>query len=316
MRVAQANTQLTGESIFRAVFGGPAKPEFQKAAVLADFCRADPVSVASLSGFWRPGALCRAESKLGSQWLQSKPYNARPCSSVCSRCLAEAEYSKAEWDIGFYTSCPMHNIALIDICPRCNATLSLSRKRICQCSCGFDFRLIENVNPSDASLEISKGLWRNLWAEDAALGEPFEAIGPATQLCSVVNLDTVIPLLWFFGITLPALISREPIRGQRMMCKRQADVALEMSVRFINRWPGDFLESLNQLWSARSVHGNAEAERVFRDMWQRIIQLTNISDNLNLRGTFLLEVRSILVKNRRTRSLRACRNQLELPFER
>ncbi|MEQ5840130.1 hypothetical protein N0A02_11910 [Paraburkholderia acidicola] len=130
-------------------------------------------------------------------------------------------------------------------------------------------------------------------------------------------MDTVaIPAqFWFLAVTLPALIANRPIRGQGMMSKRQAMLAVEELADILSNWPGAFVERLDYLFAARAPAGVTAVESVFRVLWLRIVRMTLPRDELNMRGAFQSFIRSRLIKSGRMHSLRACLNQLELPFE-
>ena len=73
---------------------------------------------------------------------------------LCPYCLSENSYIKKAWETSFYTVCAKHKSLLIDRCPSCDRKISIFRKSIVKCNCGFDFR--------DAKASIVQGLGLHL----------------------------------------------------------------------------------------------------------------------------------------------------------
>ncbi|KRE48395.1 TniQ family protein [Paenibacillus sp. Soil724D2] len=57
----------------------------------------------------------------------------------CIHCLREQYYHRLKWDINFITTCIDHNCFLIDQCPGCSGSITLSRLMQRYCACGHDF---------------------------------------------------------------------------------------------------------------------------------------------------------------------------------
>ena len=63
--------------------------------------------------------------------------------AVCPACLAEdAEpYGRATWDLRLIRSCSRHQIQLVERCDACGEAIRWSRRKLCVCRCGYDYRL-------------------------------------------------------------------------------------------------------------------------------------------------------------------------------
>lgn len=59
---------------------------------------------------------------------------------VCPLCLARFGRCEAFWELSLAVACPLHKIALVDICQGCGLRLHWRRSKIWQCSCGADLR--------------------------------------------------------------------------------------------------------------------------------------------------------------------------------
>lgn len=56
---------------------------------------------------------------------------------VCSACLEEGKPCSLAWEISLMTSCPIHKISLLDICPDCHKKIRWDRPHIDMCRCGW-----------------------------------------------------------------------------------------------------------------------------------------------------------------------------------
>ncbi len=75
---------------------------------------------------------------------------------VCPHCLTAKGFSKKYWSISLYTVCAEHNCLLLDRCPSCNRKISLMRKSVNRCICGFDFRNAQTLKGSSGCLSVAR----------------------------------------------------------------------------------------------------------------------------------------------------------------
>ncbi|WP_420800201.1 TniQ family protein [Paraburkholderia tagetis] len=315
IRVCQENPGLTTGRILRSVFGKWSKPASAKAGKLAEFCRADPMAVAELSGYWRQAMLSHEQYRCAGHWIEALSFIGCPCSAICPICLIEAPYSRAEWDISLYACCPVHGVSLLETCPSCSRSIGLNRQEICRCRCGYDFRRALMSNPSAPSLEIATGLDWALWGEDARTKELKHGMGRCARLMDSEGICALLPQLWFLGITLPALTANVPLRGSKRLRRQQVDSVAGEVVDVLNGWPDSFLERINQLYRNRYVSNPADADRVLRYVWRRTQDITAHGDPLNLRRVFVQAVGATQYRRRKQRCLRVCTAQMELDLE-
>ena len=59
---------------------------------------------------------------------------------ICTMCLMEKLSFCAAWDLSLWIACPVHQISLIERCPKCKKKFICFRKEIYRCFCGFDLR--------------------------------------------------------------------------------------------------------------------------------------------------------------------------------
>lgn len=75
---------------------------------------------------------------------------------ICPLCLTENEYIRKSWEISLTTVCTKHQCLLIDICPRCGRRISIFRKTVVKCICGFDLREAHTQEIRKTELGITK----------------------------------------------------------------------------------------------------------------------------------------------------------------
>lgn len=153
---------------------------------------------------------------------------------VCSVCLQESNsaYLKSVWDRAFACVCVLHDVYLLDACPRCKRPLSYLRRRLSRCNCGF---YLQDAQTEQADIGINQ-LFSSVGIS-ASHDATHVTFGPSTPL--EVN---AVPLIR----RLLRLASREEkstslIRGistQPFVSVRECRQVLP----WLERWPLNFIE--------------------------------------------------------------------------
>ena len=64
------------------------------------------------------------------------PYLLRPGRPrVCTKCLSQSQYCRKQWDFAAITSCPTHQIMLLEKCPGCGKPITWLRRSVSRCRC-------------------------------------------------------------------------------------------------------------------------------------------------------------------------------------
>ncbi|MDT6997662.1 TniQ family protein [Burkholderia cenocepacia] len=312
LRISEVNVGPTADQLLQAVFGSKARFPFEQAGQFADYCRAAPSDVCTLSGYWQlhDGV---DESMVGGFWIPRRPHIVRSCSALCPACLEDAPYSRAAWEIALVSCCPWHGTMLVDRCSQCGLPISIRRKKVCQCRCGHDYREIRPDTVPEGAIKIAHNINNIIWRS----GKQHSPLG--MDLMNGVFYD-VTPLIafrhfWFLGVTFPAFVDGIPTYGQRTMSKARSIYACEKAALIMHDWPKSFFDQLEGLHRIRSREGIRVAERVLRGMWQQIVMLTRDRDVINMRSAFQPYVRSFITQAERRNSLKICINQREFKFE-
>lgn len=77
---------------------------------------------------------------------------------LCPRCIEEFGHIKKIWDLRAVTTCPNHQILLVDLCNGCNKPISWNRHSIFICRCKFDFRFSRTEQLPEEDIRIADDL--------------------------------------------------------------------------------------------------------------------------------------------------------------
>lgn len=175
----------------------------------------------------------------------------------CPECLREdrlrtesassvACWHRAAWDVGSVASCPLHRLALVDLCPSCGSPQGWDGPSIDGCRCGADLALA----PA-ARLQAACGA-----ASDYAAGRL--GLGPrrSVPLLDGLALKDVLAQLERLGEC--ALLGHRALKPERS--QEGARAAREAGMAVALAWPGAFLAVLDEVLAA------ARAARAARGM--------------------------------------------------
>ncbi len=73
-------------------------------------------------------------------YLGQKAFLRSQCSPVCPRCLADEGVAREAWSNLLVTACSVHQTELLSQCPQCAEPISLTRRLLMHCDCGYDYR--------------------------------------------------------------------------------------------------------------------------------------------------------------------------------
>ena len=79
---------------------------------------------------------------------------------VCPKCLSQSQYCRKQWDFSAITSCPIHQIMLLEECPGCGKPITWSRQSVSHCPCGIDWRQTQVARLPKAQSVVSLLLYR------------------------------------------------------------------------------------------------------------------------------------------------------------
>jgi TniQ len=89
------------------------------------------------------------------------PYLLRPGRPrVCPKCLSQSQYCRKQWDFAAITSCPTHQIMLLEKCPGCGKPITWLRRSVSHCRCGTDWRQTQTVRLSKSEIVVSQLIYK------------------------------------------------------------------------------------------------------------------------------------------------------------
>jgi TniQ len=81
---------------------------------------------------------------------------------LCPPCLDQSNHYRKQWDLPAVTSCPIHHLMLIELCPGCQKPITWFRKSVSRCRCGFDWRQARANSLSKDETVVSRLIYEGL----------------------------------------------------------------------------------------------------------------------------------------------------------
>lgn len=196
------------------------------------------------------------------------PYLLRPGRPrVCPKCLSQSQYYRKQWDFAAITSCPLHQIMLLEKCPGCGKPITWFRKSISHCRCGTDWRQTQTARLSKSEVVVSQLIYKGFQLPCPQIQKPRDN-NPLYD----VDLPSLLSALFLItsqqegrnGDTLgkhifPGRTSAENHRG------------LLAAFATFEHWPSNFHRFLDQLTAARGPKRTASGVReCFGPLYQRL----------------------------------------------
>lgn len=165
---------------------------------------------------WALGAANSSTAKgrtfYGGHQLSRPTFINRTQPRVCTACLEEDEYCKFSWDFSLVTACHQHQVALIDRCNACHATLRWRRPTPAVCTCWsplplstptYQPQIVEHEFERWVQLQIrSKSLDPNLCAEALSMHKTTHLSSALMKMIWPMSLDA--GLLITYGLSTAA----------------------------------------------------------------------------------------------------------------
>ncbi len=186
---------------------------------------------------------------------------------VCPKCLSQSQYCRKQWDFAAITSCPIHQIMLLEKCPGCRKSITWLRRSVSHCRCGTDWRQTQTARLSKSEIVVSQLIYKEFRL-------------PCTQ---ILNPRDNNPL---YDVDLPSLLSalflitsQQEGRNGDTLAKHifpgrtSAEIHRGFLAAFaiFDHWPINFHKFLDQLTAARRPKKTASnAREIFGPLYQRL----------------------------------------------
>lgn len=121
-----------------------------------------------------------------------RPLWNRRFSRYCPCCLSERKQWRWEWELTLVTSCPLHEVLLVDECSHCDTKLNWKRRSLMYCDCSTELASATATLATEHECELSK-LFANKLREAES--------GPIhLQLLSIAQLNKVVFMLGAYSV--------------------------------------------------------------------------------------------------------------------
>ncbi|TPG70261.1 MerR family transcriptional regulator [Brevibacillus laterosporus] len=158
---------------------------------------------------------------------------------VCPCCLQENQYFRKVWELVSVTTCPKHEVFLIDRCPECKDFLKRNRSSVSKCHCGYDLCDSSVVKVSKKNLRLTKLI-------HTLLGQQYHDLSVYTVLYSlnIWQLHKILLLIMFEIDGLP--IHRQKVEIDQFSLEDNHKNFM-FAFEVFNDWPKNFHEFLDNI---------------------------------------------------------------------
>lgn len=171
-----------------------------------------------------------------------RPLWNRHVSRFCPCCLSERLQWRWEWELTLVTSCPLHEVLLVDECHHCNTKLNWKRRRLMHCDCSWPLASGATTPATEHEIELSEIFSKKLrYAES----------GPEhLQLLSIAQLNKVVFMLGAYAVNGGRKFSQKISNLSNMHIARPLVLAAS---EILIEWPGSFFKLLGSLRKAGEI---------------------------------------------------------------
>lgn len=186
---------------------------------------------------------------------------------VCPKCLSQSQYCRKQWDFAVITSCPIHQIMLLEKCPGCGKPITWLRRSVSHCRCGTDWRQTQTPRLSKSEIVVSQLIYKEFRL-------PCPQILKPRDNNPLYDVDLLSLLSALFLIT-----SQQEGRNGDTLAKHifpgrtSAEIHRGFLAAFaiFDHWPINFYRFLDQLTAARRPKETASGVREsFGPLYQRL----------------------------------------------
>ncbi len=231
---------------------------------------------------------------------------------ICPRCLNDAPFWRAVWDLGLVTTCPIHRCHLLNQCPACKRGLAWQRPAVHECRCGLDLGAVTpevatgDLVAINAAIYRAAGLSPGVEAERDLTdsGFPPEMLG--------LRLGALLRFVLFIG----AVPEQDGLRRKRRAFA-SSDLVFATEINraaaaLLREWPRSLRETLLRMLPPGSNHPAAlNFKALFGNFYRHLFRVLPRSDFGFLHDvfeTFVIEDWKGLVRRRRHFSAAVRRN--------
>ncbi len=172
----------------------------------------------------------------------SRPLWNRRFSRYCPCCVSERQRWRWEWELTLVTSCPLHEVLLVDECSHCNRKLTWKRRSLMTCECSNKLASATTTPATEHEGELSKLFTMKLREAES---------GPEhLQLLSIAQLNKAVFLLGAYAVNGGRKFSQKICNLSDMQTARPLVLAAS---EILMQWPGSFFKLLGSLRKAGEI---------------------------------------------------------------
>jgi hypothetical protein len=171
-------------------------------------------------------------------------------SRVCPECLKQSTYWRKQWDLAVVTSCPIHQILLLENCHKCGRKITWRRRQVSFCQCGADWRSAQMELLPESETLVSRLVYQK-----------FGLMEPASESVNnnplyLLDLPSILEALFLIASQQERRIDT---KGRSIGGKQSREIHANLAQAFsvFESWPDNFYKFLDQV---RSVKKSSKAK--------------------------------------------------------
>ncbi len=200
---------------------------------------------------------------------------------VCAVCLRKEDIWLGIWDLVLVCTCPEHGCLLTSRCPACRCDLTIHRRSVRECRCGFDLRLMVPRQGTSPLLELTSIIYR---AAKRPLPLPnCEGcdLSAAPEL-SALPLHSLLSLISQMG---SARLRTSMRKNVVVVTDLNAAIRLcEAAARCLLHWPHGFHDLLREMAAERAEE--IRLSKVFGDLYRHLLRSFPLPEFAFVRNAF------------------------------
>jgi hypothetical protein len=168
-------------------------------------------------------------------------------SRYCPHCLTENAYWRQEWELSLMTVCTHHGCQLVEICNKCNHSLTWHRTNLTRCICGYDLRMATAMQADEQEYKLAQILANKLYGFDSDIKN--------LRLLDLKQLHNLIITLGVYANP----EHRTALRNQKISSLNDAQSLVCVASDVLLNWPKGFYQMLDRI---QQFYGADESARL------------------------------------------------------
>lgn len=194
---------------------------------------------------------------------------------ICPDCILETGKIDLSWSLRTSIACPTHRRLALQKCPSCNKHLSVMRKGLLICSCGYDLtQATREETASEVALALLKAINNKLYGLPVSDNQ-VDAFGFPIDLFESLSLRSFLSLIERIRLRVPSTTNRNR-RSSTISIQSLHEVGDALS-----NWPTGFYQFIESTGKTKDIQANSSLTRQFYTFYQCFVKDPNLPQDVS-----------------------------------